>query len=401
MSPHHFQEFMEDYAKHFDLLRDIVFNASVKSVTRNATDTRWSILVEKDGATQALEFDKVALCHGYQTRAVMPVYEGQDQFEGILMHSQQYRSGEPFRGKRVIAVGLRSTAGDIVPDLAPLASKVYLSHRRGAMPFKRFTNGTPADLSITWRRRQLSQLLQRYAPWLARKVVDLAVPRVVRRLWGDELDPTWGLLPFPNIGLVLPGSFENVLPLLRDGSVQSVPGIRRFAGPRAVEFADGRVVDDVDAVVFCTGYAADFAVAPFVQTSMPAAHGYRGAPICRLYMNMFPPAYADSCVLLCYSAFGKSNGFSFADVTSLAVSNVWRGAAALPSREAMERHVDRHQAWVAGRWALEPTIDPSCVKQWEFQGWLHRAAGTGMENLGWGWKGWLFWLRDRKMSRLM
>jgi len=317
------------------------------------------------------------------------------------MHSQQYRSGEAFKGKRVVVVGLRSTAGDVVPDLVPHAAEVYLSHRRGAMPFKRYTKGTPADLGITWRRRQMSHLLQRYAPGLARALINFALPRVVRRLWGDELDPAWGLLPFPNISLVLPGSFENVIPLLRDGSVRSVPGIRRFAGPRAVEFADGRVVDDVDAVVFCTGYAADFSVAPFVRTSTPTAHGYRGAPIYRLYMNLFPAEHADSCVLLCYSAFGKSNGFSFADVTSMAVSNVWRGVEKLPAREAMEQHIDRHQAWVAGRWALEPTIDPSGVKQWEFQRWQHRAAGTGMENLGWGWKGWRFWWRDRKMYKLM
>lgn len=40
-------------------------------------------------------------------------------------------------------------------------------------------------------------------------------------------------------------------------------------------------------------------------------------------MNMFPPAYADSCALLCYSAFGKSNGFTFADLTAMAISYVW------------------------------------------------------------------------------
>lgn len=106
--------------------------------------------------------------------------------------------------------------------------------------------------------------------------------------------------------------------------------------------------------------------------------------------------------MLCYSAFGKSNGFSFADVTSMAVSNVFRGVHPLPSVAEMNKWVDEHQDWVASRWKLEHSVDPSMVKQWEFQRWLHEAAGTGMENLSWmGWKGWKFWWEDRKMYNLM
>jgi dimethylaniline monooxygenase (N-oxide forming) len=35
------------------------------------------------------------------------------------------------------------------------------------------------------------------------------------------------------------------------------------------------------------------------------------------------------------------------------------------------------------------------------QHFLHDAAGTGMENLGYGWKGWKFFIHDPKMSWLM
>lgn len=92
MKPEHFQEFMEDYAKHFGFLQDIVFNCTVKSVRRNDQDTKWCVeSVVKDGVAEVREFDKVAMCHGYQTRAKQPVFEGQDKFDGVIMHSQQYR----------------------------------------------------------------------------------------------------------------------------------------------------------------------------------------------------------------------------------------------------------------------------------------------------------------------
>jgi dimethylaniline monooxygenase (N-oxide forming) len=235
---------------------------------------------------------------------------------------------------------------------------------------------------------------------LATLLADTAVRYLGRRTFG-KLDPAWRLEPFPSLTLNLPGSWEDVVPLLRSGAVTSLHGIKRFTGPKTIEFGDGTVLDDIDAVICATGYKADFSLAPFLETSMPNAYGYQGEPLYRMYMNMFPPRYADSCVLLCYSAFGKSNGFSFADVTAMAVSNVWRGEERLPTQVEMEHHIDAHQAWVASRWREEPQIDPSMVRQWEFQGWLHRAAGTGIENLGWGWQGWKFWFKDRKMYNLM
>ncbi|KAK3332308.1 flavin-containing monooxygenase 9 [Cercophora scortea] len=400
MEPHEFQEFMEDYARHFGLLKDICFEANVQLVRGQRP------AVEKNGHVETAEFDKVALCHGYQTKANIPTFEGQDKFEGTILHSQAYR--RQFRDKTVVVVGLSSTAGDVIPDLMPVASKVYVSHRRGALPFRRYHNGTPTDLGITWRRRQLDQFLTRYFPRLGKWLADAAIPLLCRRAFGYALDPAWRLEPFPSITLNLPQFFELVLPYLRDSSLTSLHGLTRFTGPKSVEFADGTVLNDVDAVVLCTGYTADWSIAaPFVETSRPVfaipnlKKEYGGPPLYWLYMNLFPPRYADSCVVVCYHAFGKSNGFSFADVMAWAVSNIWRGNEPLPPREAMEKHIDAHQDWIAARWAADCSADTSAVKQWEFQQWLHRAAGTGMESLGWGYKGWMFWWKDRRMYNLM
>ncbi|KAI1134604.1 putative dimethylaniline monooxygenase [Hypoxylon sp. FL0543] len=401
--PHHlsqaqFQEYMESYAKHFDMLKDIVFNAFLKRVVRNEDDTKWQVEVVVDGKHQVLEYDKVVLCHGYQTKAKMPDFEGREKFEGTLIHSQAYRSPDAFAGKKVVVVGIGSTAGDIIKELIPVAGKVYASHRRGTLIVQKWRNGSPADLLITRRRRQITMFLQRNFPNVSRAVVDLGCKYIMRSTWG-RLDPAWRITPFPSITLTLPSTGANIITSLKDGTLTSLHGIKRFVGPRSIEFDDGTVLDDIDAVICATGYSADFDVAPFVEKSCPPNYG--GQPIARLWMNLFPPRYADSACLLCYSGFGKNNGFSFSDVVSMAVSNIWRGVHPIPSREDMEKQVDAHQKWVASRWRLDNNIDPSMVKQWEFQGFLHDAAGTGMENLGWGWKGWKFWFQDREMYNLM
>lgn len=100
--------------------------------------------------------------------------------------------------------------------------------------------------------------------------------------------------------------------------------------------------------------------------------------------------------LLCYSAYGKNNGFSFNDVQSMAISNIFRVVHTLPVLQDMNQHIDSHQEWLASRWrSMRLGFDPSAVKTWECQPFLHDAAGRVMENLGWGWKGWKFFLKDR------
>jgi dimethylaniline monooxygenase (N-oxide forming) len=270
----------------------------------------------------------------------------------------------------------------------------------------RWRNGLPADLIVTSFRRRITYFLNKHFPNLTNKLADFALT-LVQKKYQDKVDPAWGLGNPASVTLSISLVMEEIIDLLHEGKVTSMAGIKRFIGPRSVEFTDGTVLDDIDAVVCCTGYLADFDLAPFIEMSTPkmdmAGKPYGGPPIARLFMNLFPPAHADSMAVLAYSQFGKNNGFSFSDVTSMAVSNIWRGISSemVPNRTKLEQAVDKHHAWVASRWQLDHNIDVSMVRQWEFQGFLHKAAGTGMENLGWGPKGWLFWLRDPKMSYLM
>jgi dimethylaniline monooxygenase (N-oxide forming) len=121
-------------------------------------------------------------------------------------------------------------------------------------------------------------------------------------------------------------------------------------------------------------------------------------------MNIFPPAYSDSMAILCYCSYWKANSFSFNDVMSLAVSNVFRGAHRLPSIPDMRKEIDQHHDWLASvhhEDKAQDSFDPNMVQGWRFNRQIHDAAGTGMEALGWGRAGWKFWWRDPKMYKLM
>lgn len=294
---------------------------------------------------------------------------------------------------------MSATASDVINNLLPVASEVYMSHRRGGYIFPTWRKGTPGDLLVTWRRRQIGAFVQRNLQGFYKWIIEKGVNHLMIRSWG-HLDPAWRVLPAPPVSLSLPGASNSLIPLLKQGKITSLHGIKRFLGPNSVEFADGFVLDDVAAVICATGYRANFDVAPFLERSRPRDYG--GPDLPRLWMNVFPPRYADSMAFLCHSAYGKNNGFSFNDVQSMAISNIFRGVHEIPSLQEMNKAVDAHQEWLATRWRADPTsFVPSAVKTWEFQQFLHDVAGTGMENLGWGWKGWKFFFQDPKMSYMM
>lgn len=87
-----FQSYMQSYAEHFNLLPDIVFDAKLEQVYRNESDSKWLLQLNINGKPQIKEYDKVAFTHGYQTKAKMPQFAGQEQFEGELIHAQAFKS---------------------------------------------------------------------------------------------------------------------------------------------------------------------------------------------------------------------------------------------------------------------------------------------------------------------
>lgn len=93
---------------------------------------------------------------------------------------------------------------------------------------------------------------QRTFPNSSRWLIDWLVQFATEQTYGD-LDPAWGLLPAPALTLSPRAVSDHIIPALRDGSLTSLQGIKRFTRPNSIEFTDGMVlddVDDVDAVVF-------------------------------------------------------------------------------------------------------------------------------------------------------
>ncbi len=153
-----------------------------------------------------------------------------------------------------------------------------------------------------------------------------------------EIDPAWGLKPSPSMSTVLPCINEGLVPNLAKGTISSVKGFRRFTGDRSVELDDGTILADIDTVVLGTGYTADTSITPWLETSTPDKYG--GGPLPRLFLQIFPPGRADSVAFLNQYA-ATDCAWVVAELTSMAIAQLWSGKSSFPSRAVMEASVDK------------------------------------------------------------
>ena len=115
--------YLRSYAKHFDLYKNIEFGKIVTRFERSTGTSKWQLtFADKTDAPKS--FDKVDWATGGFLKPKPVVFEGQDQFAGRIVHSQDVRNLDDFKGQIVMVLGIGNTAGDITISLVHQARKV-------------------------------------------------------------------------------------------------------------------------------------------------------------------------------------------------------------------------------------------------------------------------------------
>ncbi|KAF5633022.1 dimethylaniline monooxygenase 2 [Fusarium tjaetaba] len=398
-------EFLESYARHFDLEKHIRFETTVRKVLRDKADKAWNVhIISPDGGDRILKFDKIVFGSGSESIPSWPPMPGRKIFQGTVIHGQSYRKH---------------------------ASKVYQSYRRGRIIISRYDgNGVPTDLT-PWTSLQFKYMTEHKAPWIANRLANhLTEETMFRDMARHDLDTClsdrqrykraqerirgeWRLFPHANMEFTHPAVQDDFMGALYSGAVAPVHGFRAFVGESSVLLGNGSTVE-VDAVIFCTGYTLEYSLMP--ELEMDGACGVPlttagqankmsdpGVPkevsLPRLYHMIFPPKWASSVAFLSWIS-ALETAWCVCELASMAVTQIWaaetsiqqgspapprgyRKLAQLPSVADMNASVDDYHTW----WRLGRTKEPSAhaglIRPYPFYRFLHDMAGTGMyENAG-------------------
>ncbi|KAM6454131.1 flavin-containing monooxygenase 1-like isoform 1-T6 [Liasis olivaceus] len=261
LSHHHLLEYLRMYTKHFDLQKYIQLKTKVINIKKCpdfSTTGQWDIVTEANGKQKSTIFDAVMVCVGYLTEPSLPLnsFPGLEKFNGHFFHSREYKTAEVFRDKKVLVIGMGNSGVDIAVEATQTAKKVMISTGRGAWLISRvFDNGYPWDMVFLSRFLNIirNSLPGRITTWLIANRVSQ---------WFNHAN--YGLIPQDRSVMREPILNDLLPPCILTGKISIMPAVKEFK-ENAVVFVNVPTAEEVDIVVFATGYKASF---PFIDESI-------------------------------------------------------------------------------------------------------------------------------------
>ncbi|HEX5146353.1 MAG TPA: NAD(P)-binding domain-containing protein [Conexibacter sp.] len=318
--PHHSQiaAYFDDYVDHFGFRDRIAFETGVERAEREADGT-WAVRLDT-GEERRYDALVVANGHHWDPRWPEPAFPG--RFDGEQVHAHFYVDNEPFKGRRVVVVGIGNSAMDIAVESSFVAERTILSSRRGAHVIPKYLFGRPLD-QIGVNR------LTGALPWAFRKAIFTTFYRVGV---GDMED--YGLpRPDHDLGDAHPTISADFLNRVAHGEIAHRPNVAELQGDR-IRFEDG-TVEQADTIVWCTGYKVSF---PFFDPELISAPD-NDLP---LFRRVFHPEIDNVFFVGLLQPLGAV--MPLAEAQGQWVAAHLRGEYALPDAAALAQDIERERA---------------------------------------------------------
>ena len=329
--PHHSQilDYFEDYVDHFGIRDSITFHTTVRRI-EPAGDGRdahgWDVTVQgPDGETRTERYGAVLVANGHHWCAHRPEFPG--RFDGLEIHSHDYKTPDVIQGKRVLVIGVGNSGVDIACESARFAERTFLSTRRGAHVVPKYILGRPLD---EWN----SPFTSRLPMWLQRPVFRLLLflSRGQQRRYGF---PT----PDHPFGAEHPTVSNELLNLVGHGRITVKPNLTDRLGDR-VRFEDGSE-EEVDVIVYATGYEISF---PFLDRELVNPERNE----LPLYHRVVRPDLPNLYFVGLVQPLGAT--MPLAEIQGEWVADLLEGTAGLPSAEEMEEELRKEREEVRKRY---------------------------------------------------
>ncbi len=307
-------DYLEQFTDRFGLRSHIRFGTEV---TELRPDGGGWVLTAGPGDTA--RFDAVVVATGYNSIPLYPDLPG--TFDGLELHSHDYRTATPFQGRRVVVIGLGCSATELACEISRVAQSVTIATRSGRNILVRRLGPMPLD----WIDTRASSLI----PWRWRRHLFQAA---IRMATGSQ---TKAGLPAPP---KRPGDeplsvCDDLLAAVRSGRVRVAPAAAALSGDR-VRFSDGSE-ERADAILYGTGYRTEF---PFLSPELQHPT-YTRAPLYRGIVSLAAPN-------LFYAGLVHAHGALIPVFEAQAnwIGDVLAGRLSLPSSEVMSESVSHDES---------------------------------------------------------
>ncbi|KAK4768861.1 hypothetical protein SAY86_027011 [Trapa natans] len=243
-----FIDYLESYARNFDIQPR--FGETVANAEYDRRLGYWFVTsTGQKGAVTCFTSRWLVVATGENAEAVVPDIEGMEDFEGPIRHTSLYKSGEEFRGKRVLVVGCGNSGMEVCLDLCNHNARPFLVVRDAVHVLPREMLGMSTFGLSMW-------LLQ----WFPMRLVDRFLLLVSQIVLGDTTPfglhrPAVGPLELKNMCGKTPVLDVGTLEKIKCGDIKVSPAIKCLER-HSVEFVNGKT-EHLDAIVLATGYRSN------------------------------------------------------------------------------------------------------------------------------------------------
>jgi len=127
------RDYVVEAADEEGITPDIRFNSMVKHLSWSSEHGVWNVDIEHPltGDASRLSCNLLSMCSGYYSyeEGYTPDFEGMADFNGQVIHPQDWPEGLDYTGKKIVVIGSGATAMTLVPNLADDAEHVTMVQR--------------------------------------------------------------------------------------------------------------------------------------------------------------------------------------------------------------------------------------------------------------------------------
>ncbi len=248
-------DYYETYAKNYGIAP--LFEHRVELVERQ--EDHWFVRSNKG----SFLCQELIIATGVNRTAFRPNWPGLEGYNGLLMHSKDYKNAAPFMGKKTLVIGMGNTGAELALDLAEHAVPCSISVRSPLTVVPRDLNGRPVQLTA----KKLAKLPLGLGDLLG---------KWIRRIYFGDLSkyglPISSLSPIEQLAKTgkTPVIDIGTIKAIKEGKITVCGAIKAFNGGD-VHFTDG-TSDSFEAVLLATGYRASLpAFIPKIESMLDPA----------------------------------------------------------------------------------------------------------------------------------
>ena len=233
-------KYFESYAEKFDI--KALLNKKVNAVIKEKD--HWKLTVN-DG--EIFHAKNVIIASGVNRVPTVPQWEGQDEFEGLKIHSRVYKNPDPFKGKRTLVIGMGNTGAEVALDLAEQGVECAISVRSEINVVPRDLNGRPTQLTA----KTLDKIPFGLGDWLGIQIRKFYYGDLTKYgLKTSKLAPVVQLKETGKTPVIDLGTIQKI----KEGEIKVIGDIQSFQSDGVI-LKDGSL-EKFDAIILATGYKA-------------------------------------------------------------------------------------------------------------------------------------------------